>query len=123
MTVFEKISQQQEEAKKKKSMLNMTAYCVGETLKKICSEDADCASIVAEDLESESMSIMECAKKNLENADRVRKETKENVVNIPAEEEERIIREFYGLPAAAIEDKAPPAEEPKLAVPDLFSFF
>ena len=76
---------------------------------------------MAEDLENEGMSIHECAKKNQANADRIRKQTHASCICIPQAEEERIIREFYGLPAAA--PKAEPPEPPKTEVPDLFSFF
>lgn len=92
MTVFEKIEAQQ------KGHEGTVGWCVGQTLKEICAADPDCARIVAEDLENKSMSIHECAKKNKENADRLHKEQKGNCVYVPPEEEERIIREFYGLP-------------------------
>ena len=127
MTVFEKIEAQQ------KGHEGSVAWCVGQTLKEICEADPDCARIVAEDLENESMSIHECAKKNKENADKyfnkICAENRKNKVNtrvecidVPREEEERIIREFYGLPAATPKAKPEP-EQPKAAVPDLFSFF
>lgn len=115
MTVFEKIEAQQ------KGKEGTLGWCVGETLKAICAADPDCARIVAEDLESKSMSIHECAKKNKENADRIHKEHKGNFVYVPPEEEERIIREFYGLPAAATTltlVRPEPVEEP---LPDLFA--
>ena len=116
MTAIEKIEVQQ------KGHEESVAWCVGQTLKEICEADPDCARIVAEDLENESMSIHECAKKNQANADRIGKETKSSCVYVPQAEEERIIREFYGLPAAAPKAKTEP-EQPKAAVPDLFSFF
>lgn len=95
MTVFEKIEAQQ------KGHEGTVAWCVGEDLKAICAADPHCAEIVAEDLENKSMSIHECAKRNQENADRFRKQSKGKCVRIPQEEEERIIREFYGLLAAS----------------------
>lgn len=111
MTVLEKIESQQ------KGHEGTIGWCVGQTLKEICAADPDCARIVAEDLENPSMSIHECAKKNKANADRIHKEQKGNCVYVPPEEEERIIREFYGLPAAASKpvlrpDELAPAEEP-----------
>jgi hypothetical protein len=78
--------------------------------------------IVAEDLENTSMSIHECAKKNQENADKIRKQTRGKCVYVPQSEEERIIREFYGLPEAAPKVKSE-QEQPKAATLDLFSFF
>ena len=127
MNVFEMIDAQLAKVPK-----GDVAWCVGQTLKRIC-QDPDCAAIVAEDLQNKSMSITECAKKNKENADRIHKETKGRCVYVSEEEEERIIREFYGLPAAAPqltvirpEEPAPVAEVPDLfgmdePFPDLFS--
>ena len=110
VTVFEKIESQQ------KGHEGTVGWCVGQTLKEICEADTDCARIVAEDLENPSMSIHECAKKNKANADRIHKEQKGNCVYVPPEEEERIIREFYGLPAAAakpvLRPDEPAPEEP-----------
>ena len=119
MTVFEKIESQQ------KGHEGTVAWCVGQTLKEICTADPDCARIVAEDLENPSMSIHECAKKNKANADeyfnKLCAENRKNKVNtrvecvsVPQEEEERIIREFYGLPAAAPKPVLRP-DEPALA--------
>ena len=116
MTVFEKI-----EAQQKKVPYGSVAWCVAEDLKVIC-EDPDCAAIVAEDLESESMSIQECAKKNQENADRIRKENKGNCIRVPDAEERRIIREFYGLPAEGAKAQKPAEEKPRGTTFDLVSF-
>ena len=107
MTVFEKIEAQQ------KGHEGTVGWCVGQTLKEICAADPDCARIVAEDLENESMSIHECAKKNKANADRLHKEQKGDCVYVPPEDEERIIREFYGLPAAAPKLSVLRTEEPE----------
>lgn len=98
MTVLEQIQEQQNTAP-----AGSVAWCVAEDLKAICAADPHCAAIVAEDLRSKSMSIFECAKKNQANADRVRRERKGACVRIPQSEEERIIREFYGLPPAGAE--------------------
>lgn len=118
MTVFEKIEEQQ-----KKEPYGSVAWCVAEDLKVIC-RDPDCAAIVSEDLENESMSIRECAKKNQENADRIHKENKGKCVRIPDSEERRIIREFYGLPTESAEKpKENPEEQKTRDMPDLFSFF
>ena len=117
MTVFEKIEAQQNGHE------GTVGWCVGQTLKEICAADPDCAWIVAEDLENKSMSIHECAKKNKENADRLHKEQRGNCVYVPPEEEERIIREFYGLPEAAQKTSTVRTDEPRAEAPDLFSFF
>lgn len=122
MTVFEKIEAQQ------KGHEGTVAWCVGEDLKAICAADPHCAQIVAEDLENKSMSIHECAKKNQENADRFHKQHKGQCVRIPQEEEERIIREFYGLPTVSAPRLSIVKPEPEpVAVPeadglDLFDF-
>ena len=114
MTVFEMIEEQQ------KGKEGTLGWCVGETLKTICAADPECAAIVAEDLHSESMSIHECAKKNKANADRIHKEQKGNYVYVPPEEEERIIREFYGLPAAGAKLTVIRPEVQEEPAPDLF---
>ena len=118
MTVFEKI-----EAQQKTVPEGSVAWCVAEDLKAICEADPHCAEIVAEDLESESMSIHACAKKNQENADRIQKQNKGRCIRVPQSEEEWIIREFYGLPAAVPKVVPVPAEEPKAPVLDLSGFF
>lgn len=121
MTVFEKIEAQQ------KGHEGTVAWCVGEDLKAICEADHRCAQIVNEDLDSPSMSIHECAKKNQANADRLHKQNKGNCVRVHHEEEIRIIREFYGLPEMSDPKPAPMPEQreetgqPKVL--DLSSFF
>lgn len=130
MTVFEKIESQQ------KGHEGTVGWCVGKTLKEICAADPDCARIVAEDLENPSMSIHECAKKNKANADEnfnklCAENRKNNVktrvecVDVPPEEEERIIREFYGLPAAEKKNavlmlEEEPKKEHLDSIPDIF---
>ena len=116
MTVFEKIEAQQ------KGHEDTPVWMVGEQLKEICT-DPDCAAILAEDLENEAMSLQNAERKLKEYADDLHKKQKGNSVCIPPNMAERIIREFYGLPAAAPAKPTVSAEEPKTAVPDLFSFF
>lgn len=117
MTVFEKIAQQQEGCQ------GTPQFFVGEQLKEICYADSHCAEIVSQDLDSESMSLVKAAQKIKAYADEQHKKNKGNFVCVPPDVAEGILREFYGLPAAAPEEKAPPVEEPAPAVPDLFSFF
>lgn len=99
MSVIEKIEQQQ-----KSAPVGSVAWCVAEDLKAICMADPHCAAIVAEDMESKSMSIYECAKKNQENADRIHKQNKGKCIRIPQTEEERIIREFLRTSACRLCD-------------------
>lgn len=117
MTVFEKISQQQSGKE------GTPEFFVGEQLKEICYADSHCAEIVSQDLDSEAMTLQKAAQKIKDYADEQHKKNKGNFVCVPPDVAEGILREFYGLPAAAPEEKAPPVEEPKPAVPDLFSFF
>lgn len=102
MTVFEKIEAQQ------KGRENTDVWVVGEQLKDICRRDSSCAIIVAEDLENKSMSIDAAAKKVKEFADELHRKQKSNCICVPPDAAERIIREFYGLPAAGA--PAAPAE-------------
>lgn len=117
MTVFEKIAQQQE------GRQGTPAFFVGEQLKEICYADSHCAEIVSQDLDSESMSLGKAAQKIKAYADEQNRKEKKGFVCVPPDVAEGILREFYGLPAAAPEEKAPPVEDPAPAVPDLFSFF
>ena len=116
MTVFEKIDRLQEGRKGPE-------FFVGQQLKEICKADPHCAEIVSQDLENESMSLAKAAQKIKEYADEQHKKTRENVVCIPPDVAEGIIREFYGLPAATQQEKEPQAEAPAPATLDLFSFF
>ena len=117
MTVFEKIARQQEGCQ------GTPQFFVGEQLKEICYADPHCAEIVCQDLENEAMSLVKAAQKIKAYADEQNRKEKKGFVCVPPDVAEGIIREFYGLPAAAPEEKAPTVEEPAPAGPDLFSFF
>lgn len=117
MTVFEKIAKQQEGCQ------GTPQFFVGEQLKEICHADSHCAEIVSQDLESESMSLAKAAQKIKAYADEQHKKNKGNFACVSPDVAEGILREFYGLPEAAPEEKALPVEEPAPMVPDLFSFF
>ena len=117
MTVFEKIAKQQE------GRQGTPAFFVGQQLKEICYADHHCAEIVSQDLDSESMSLEKAAQKIKAYADEQNRKEKKGFVCVPPDVAEGILREFYGLPAAAPEGKAPPVENPAPVVPDLFSFF
>ncbi len=100
MSVIEKIEVQQQ------GIEDSAPWTVGEHLKDICRSDPHCAEIVAQDLENPSMSIVECEKKIKAYADSQHRSG--NFVGVPPHVAERIIREFYGLPAAG--------EQPKLTL-------
>lgn len=106
MTVFEMIEAQQ------KGKEDTTVWMVGEQLKDICRADPHCAEIVAQDLENSAMSIDACEKKIKAHADEIHRKTKKNV-GIGPDVADRIIREFYGLPAAGAkpEQEAVPTSE------------
>lgn len=91
MTVFEKIEAQQ------KGRENTAPWMVGEQLKDICRSDPKCAELVAQDLDNASMSIVEAEKKIKAWAD---KHKKNGCAVVPPNVADKIIREFYGLPAA-----------------------
>lgn len=118
MTVFEKIEAQQ------KGCENTPAWMVGEQLKDICAADPECATLVAEDLESQDMSIQKAEEAIKAHADKLHKEQKGNCVCIPPNVAEQIIREFYGLPAASDNksQKSEPEEPKQPDTLDLFDF-
>ena len=95
MTVFEKIEAQQ------KGKENTSAWMVGEQLKDICAADPHCAELVAQDLENKDMSLEKAAGKIKAYADELHKKQKGSCVCVPPNEAEKILREFYGLPAAS----------------------
>ena len=98
-----------------KGQEDTAVWIVGEQLKDICRAEPHCAEIVAQDLENQAMSLAECEKKIKAHADEIHKKTKKNV-GIAPNVAERIIREFYGLPAA--EDKNRTAPEPVQTEPE-----
>ena len=112
MTVFEKIEAQQ------KGKENTPAWMVGEQLKDICRSDPHCAEIVEQDLENASMSIVEAEKKIKAYADKQKRTG--NCVCVPPNVAEKIIREFYCLPAA---ESRPEPAAPQLRLLDLSDMF
>lgn len=122
MTVFEKIEAQQ------KGKENTPAWMVGEQLKDICAADPNCAELVAQDLENKDMTLEKAAGKIKAYADELHKKRKGSCVCVPPNEAERILREFYGLPAASAPRLSIVKPEPEsVVVPeadglDLFDF-
>ena len=93
MTVFEKIEAQQ------KGKEGTIVYEVGEQLKDICRAEPECAGIVAEDLENPDMSI-DKAERHIEAWARKQKRVNGGV-GVSGAAADKLLREFYGLPAAS----------------------
>ena len=96
MTVFEKIEAQQAKLKETEP-----AWMVGEQLKDICHSDLHCADIVAEDLESEAMSLEKAAAALKKYSDD--NHGKARCFCITPKVADQILRKFYGLPEASAE--------------------
>ena len=94
MTVFEKIEAQQAKLKE-----TDPAWMVGEQLKDICRSDPHCEGIVAEDLESEAMSLEKAAAALKKYSDD--NHGKARCFCIPPKVADQILRKFYGLPEAS----------------------
>ena len=89
-------------------------WMVGEQLKDICRREPQSAELIAQDLENDAMSITEAEKRIKSFADGHK--TGNFSCVIPAEAD-RILREFYGLPAPGgePEGRGPGAEVLNLA--------
>ena len=72
------------------------AWVVGEQLKEICRKEEGSAELLSEDLQNESMSIVNAEKKIKEYAD---KHKTGNFSFVSPQKAEEILRTFYGLPA------------------------
>ena len=79
------------------------AWYVGEQLKDICRKEPKSAELIAQDLDAPEMSITEAEKKIKKWADAHKTG---NFAFVPPEEAEKILRKFYGLPAAPVEEAA-----------------
>ena len=73
-------------------------WMVGEQLKDICRMEPCSAELIAQDLQVEAMGIVEAEKKIKAFADKHKTGSFSCVTPVEAD---RILREFYGLPAAA----------------------
>lgn len=91
-------------------------WMVGEQLKDMLRAEPRLAEIVAQDLEIKEMSLAECEKKIKAFADKHKTGSFSCV--IPSEAE-RIIREFYGLPAQG--ETVEPAWDNLIRLEDFFS--
>ena len=86
------------EAQQAKMKERSPQWMVGEQLKDICQREPRSAELIVHDLENESMSITEAEKKIKAYAD---KHKTGNFSCVTPAEADSILREFYGLPAAA----------------------
>ena len=102
MTVFEKITALQ------KGKENTPPWMVGEQLKDICRREPRCAQIVLEDLQNPGMSLEACEKKIKEWADK--QKNGKSCVCVPPQVAEMIIREFYGLGDAPMQEEQMPEQ-------------
>lgn len=98
MSVFEKIEAQQ------KGKEGTAPWMVGEQLKDICRREPLAAELVEKDLDIKEMSLVEAEKKIKAYAD---SHKKGSCAVVPPNVAEKIIRKFYGIPAAAKDAAAP----------------
>ena len=98
-TVLDKIAAQQSQYKKESA-----PWCVGEQLKDILRAQPETAELVNQDLEQEGMGIADCEKKIAAFA---KSNRQGNIGFCGPADADRIIREFYGLPARREEPSAP----------------
>lgn len=94
-------------------------FQLGEQLKDIISESPDVAGIVLDDLKQPGMKLSDCEKKIAAFAQSHRHG---NAGCCPPKEADRIIREFYGIPARqaapAVMQPAMPKQPKKLSLTD-----
>lgn len=100
-TVLDKITAQQSQYKK-----GSAPWCVGEQLKDILRAQPEAADLVAQDLEQKGMGLADCEKQIAAFA---KSNSQGNVGYCGPADSDRIIREFYGLPARWEESAAPAA--------------
>ena len=85
------------EAQQAKLEEDSNPWSVGEQLKDICRAEPRSAELIAQDMEVDGMGIVEAENKIKAFADSRRKG---NSSNVSWRQADRILREFYGLPAA-----------------------
>ena len=104
------------EAQQKKAGAGTPAWCVGQQLADILNGQPAAAKIVAEDLGTTGMGIVDCEKKIAEFASKNRTG---NVGFCGPADADRIIREFYGIPkleTVTAKTQAAPAEHRRKAI-------
>lgn len=92
-------------------------WMVGEQLKEICRAEPKSAELIAEDLQSEGMSLAEAEKKIKEYADGHRKGS---CACVPPNVAEDILRKFYGLPEKGASAMETAGSFEKLDLSDFF---
>ena len=85
-----------------------TVEMVGEQLLDMARGDDRAAEILLTDLKNKDMDVENAEKKIRAYADELHKKNKSNCVGVSPKKAEEILRQFYGLPAAA--EAAAPAE-------------
>lgn len=105
MNAIEKIEAQQI------GLENTPAWMAGEQLKDIIRREPWNEELLAQDLEVKEMSLQKAAAQIKAYADK--QPRKGNCVCVPPNVAEKILREFYGLQAAAPEQTSKPAETGK----------
>ena len=98
MTDLEKAIEAIEKQQGKLKKFSM-AHTVGEQLKDILRDQPTAAGIVLQDLANAGMGIVDCEKKIAAYA---REHREGNGGCCPPQEADRIIREFYGIPARVV---------------------
>lgn len=104
------------EAQQAKVQERSPQWMVGEQLKDICRREARSAELIAQDLEVEAMGITEAEKQIKAFADKHKTGGFSCVTPVEAD---RILREFYGLPAGGDADQER-AEDRVLRLEDFF---
>ena len=104
MTEYQAQAIQAIEAQQKTVKQRSPQWMVGEQLKDICRMETGSAELIAQDLSVAAMSITEAEKKIKEFADAHKTGSFSCVTPVEAD---RILREFYGLPAAGEPVPAP----------------
>lgn len=108
------------EAQQAKVKERSSQWMVGEQLKDICRMEPRSAELIAQDLQVKEMSITEAEKKIKAFADTHKTGS---FACVPPMEADRILREFYGLPAAGETVPSPAPEQARDNVLRLEDFF
>lgn len=95
-----------------------TTWLVAEQLKEICKREPKSAELIARDLENQAMSITEAEKKVSDYADKHRNGKRS--CGVSGMEADRILREFYGLPA--VPAGRDPGSAPDRSIVDLSDY-
>lgn len=103
--LLKKIAQQQKGKEKS------PVYGVGEQLKEICEDNPEYCKIVLSDIDTKGMTISDCEKKIHEQANK-------NGGFCSYKDAEKIIREFYGLPAPGQKPQSQTSQMPVLNLAD-----